>query len=41
MGCLYEIYIQLLAYTVLQINTIIFAWLSNKNVLEYVELYVV
>ena len=40
MGCLYDIYIEFLAYTVLQIY-IIFAQLYNKNVLEYVKLYVV
>ena len=35
MGCLYDIYIEFLAYTVLQIH-IIFALLYNKNVLDYV-----
>ena len=36
MSCLYDIYIEFLAYTVLQIR-IIFA--DNKNVLECIELY--
>ena len=40
MGCLYDIFIEFLAYTVLQIS-IIFAKLYNKNALECVELYVV
>ena len=38
MGCLNDIYIEFLAYTVLQIH-IIFAELYNKNVLEYVKLF--
>ena len=37
---LYDIYIEFLANTVLLIH-IIFAWLYNKNVLEYIELDVV
>ena len=40
MGCIYDNYIEILAYTMLQI-CIIFAKLHIKNVLEYVELYVV
>ena len=36
MGCLYDIYIEFLAYNLLQIY-IIFAYLYNKNVLEYAE----
>ena len=40
MGCLYDNTIEFLADTVFQIY-IIFAYLHNKNVLEYVELYLV